>query len=676
MDYETERLDAYDNAEAARYLMGSIKKPEPEMQVMGTPISELEQAGEQVKEDITRVVGGGLRDMAQGAMDLGAELLTEAGEDFLTQSGLTREGAEIQLNIPAPRLPEVAEPKGMIGQIARDFVQFGSGMVVSPGSTIPKAALSDAFFDPEDGGFITMLRDASLLPEAMNFLAVDVDGESDASDRLKQRLIQSGEGAIIGAVADQVIGTLKRIKDTPDLLRRAGETLARATNATARFADEAGQAADARIAERAQDTGTTLTSGVDPMPAVDAAISAAGRAVRPSVDEMKTVLNARAEQMALPVNQRVQPSNDNVIFNLKAKPGENQSPYERNMPEQKDTPVPRAPEGKKLPLNNRGAKVIEMSDQISDVLAERARPLVGSNVQYFYHTGPLIDKAVELGISENVAREQLKKFALNYAATSPRTMTEQNLRNASLVTAKQQRGVDLTEMIGPGGEGVNEKGYPMMINPGGIHKKLVDEAAADGLNFNTNPKPATFAENVSGNLAGVTADTHAIRAVFDVMNEIEPGSIPIEFIGGKNAKQTKEFREKYLTDPASLDPATMINDTLATQKIDGQDVQTEYAIFSDIYKKVAEKIGVKPAEAQSLSWFANGQKTGLASEPKTIVELIDERVDVTSQILGQPKNEIFKKFMQGSIPLLSLGGLTLLDTGAAQDTVANASEMQ
>ena len=675
MDYETERLDAYDNAEAARYLMGSIKKPEPEMQVMGTPISELEQAGEQVKEDITRVVGGGLRDMAQGAMDLGAELLTEAGEDFLTQSGLTREGAEIQLNIPAPRLPEVAEPKGMIGQIARDFVQFGSGMVVSPGSTIPKAALSDAFFDPEDGGFITMLRDASLLPEAMNFLAVDVDGESDASDRLKQRLIQSGEGAIIGAVADQVIGTLKRIKDTPDLLRRAGETLARATNATARFADEAGQAADARIAERAQDTGTTLTSGVDPMPAVDAAISAAGRAVRPSVDEMKTVLNARAEQMALPVNQRVQPSNDNVIFNLKAKPGENQSPYERNMPEQKATPVPRAPEGKKLPLNNRGAKVIEMSDQISDVLAERARPLVGSNVQYFYHTGPLIDKAVELGISENVAREQLKKFALNYAATSPRTMTEQNLRNASLVTAKQQRGVDLTEMIGPGGEGGNEKGYPMMINPGGIHKKLVDEAAADGLNFNTNPKPATFAENVSGNLAGVTADTHAIRAVFDVMNEIEPGSIPIEFIGGKNAKQTKEFREKYLTDPASLDPATMINDTLATQKIDGQDVQTEYAIFSDIYKKVAEKIGVKPAEAQSLSWFANGQKTGLASEPKTIVELIDERVDVTSQILGQPKNEIFKKFMQGSIPLLSLGGLTLLDTGAAQDTVANASEM-
>jgi hypothetical protein len=390
-------------------------------------------------------------------------------------------------------------------------------------------------------------------------------------------------------------------------------------------------------------------------------------------DEMKTVLDLRADQMQLPVKDRLQPSGDAPIFNIENVPGQNQSPYERTLPQQVETPVPRAPDGVKLPLNNRGAAVIERSDEIADVLANRAQPLVGTNVQYFYHTGPLIEKAVDLGIPKETARQQLKKFALNYAATSPRTMTEQNLRNASLVTAKQQRGVELTDMIGPGGEGVNEKGYPMMINPGGIHKKLVDEAASDGLNFNTNPKPATFAENVSGNLAGVTADTHAIRAVFDAMNEIEPGSIPIEFIGGKNAKATKEMRAKYLADPSSLDAATMINDTLATQKIGGESVQTEYAIFSDIYKKVAQRLGVQPAEAQSLSWFANGKKTGLASEPKTIVQLIDERVDVTAKALDQPKDTVFKKFMQGSIPLLSVGGLTLLDTGAMQ-SITNENE--
>jgi hypothetical protein len=111
----------------------------------------------------------------------------------------------------------------------------------------------------------------------------------------------------------------------------------------------------------------------------------------------------------------------------------------------------------------------------------------------------------------------------------------------------------------------------------------------------------------------------------------------------------------------------MVRDTLETQALNKMSKQTEYAVFSDVYKKVAEKAGVKPAEAQSLSWFANGDKTGLASEPKTIVELIDDRIDVTAQLTNQSKEEVFKKFMQGSIPLASVSGLTLLDTGAVMD---------
>lgn len=437
---------------------------------------------------------------------------------------------------------------------------------------------------------------------------------------------------------------------------------------------EMGAAADERIAQRAQDTGVTLNTGVDPMPAIDAALSAAGRSVRPDTTELKTVLEARANEMAKPPAQRLQPQMTEPLFNLELTPGMNDNPYLRVTSEQKDVPVPRAPEGAKLPMRNRGAGVVEKSDEIASVLADRAKPFVGSNVQYFYHTGPVIEKAVELGIPEETARAQLRKFAENYAATSPRTQTEPNLRNASLVSAKQQAGISLEEIIGPGGSGINEKGYPMMIGPGGIHQKLVDDAAAGGFNFNTNPKPATFVENVAGNHSGVTADTHAIRAVFDAMNEIEPGSVPIDFIGGKTAAKTKEFQKMYQDDPSSLDVATMINDTLKSQKVNGESVQTEYAIFSDIYKAVAEKLGVQPAEAQSLSWFANGSKTGLGSEPKTIAQLIDERVDVTAQALGQSKAEVFKKFMQGSIPLMSVGGMTLLDTGAAQSVMAQDDE--
>ena len=124
-------------------------------------------------------------------------------------------------------------------------------------------------------------------------------------------------------------------------------------------------------------------------------------------DEMKTVLDLRADQMQLPVKDRLQPSGDAPIFNIENVPGQNQSPYERTLPEQIETPVPRAPDGVKLPLNNRGAAVIERSDEIADVLANRAQPLVGTNVQYFYHTGPLIEKAVDLGIPEETARQQI-----------------------------------------------------------------------------------------------------------------------------------------------------------------------------------------------------------------------------------------------------------------------------
>ena len=390
-----------------------------------------------------------------------------------------------------------------------------------------------------------------------------------------------------------------------------------------------------------------------PLAAAGAAMKAPRAArVAANTDDLENVLRIRAEQMDLPKAQRTQPSGQGLLFDTSP------ASYERTpqIMRQEKTPVPRAPEGAKLPKGNRAAAVVENQEAIANRLAERMEPFMGTPAQYFYHTGPLLDKAKELGIPEQKALSQIARFAENYAATSPRTMTEQNLRNASLVSAKQQSGVPLETVLGPGSGGINEKGYPMMIGPSGIHRQLVEAVEQGGIDYMTNPKPATFAENVKGNLQGVTVDTHAIRGALDAMNEVSPGSIPEGFI-------KPDFRKQYKEDPSSLDPATMIDDTLASQKIEGKSAQTEYAVFSDLYEMAAERLGVSPAEAQSLGWFGSGDKTGLASELKTVVDLIDERVDVTAQLLNKDKDSVYKDFLEGKIPLLSLGGAGLLGVG-------------
>ena len=363
-------------------------------------------------------------------------------------------------------------------------------------------------------------------------------------------------------------------------------------------------------------------------------------------DNLVNILKIRNEEMSKSPKDRTQPSGQ-PFFSRN---------YQTEFVPQSDVGVPVSTNT--FPLNNRAIAVRDKGDAIADAIAEKLRNKVGSKEQFFYNTGPIIEKAKELGIDENTAKEKLSMFATNYAVTSPRTATAQNMLNASMVSAKQTANIPVQKIIGPGSGGANEKGYPMIINPGGLHRKLIDESAVGELNINTNPKPFSFAENVSGNLEPSTVDTHNIRAILLTMNDIEPGSVPIEWI--KKPKQAQ-----YKKDPSSLN-ALDLDDAFKTQMIDGKASKPEYGIFHEINKKVGQRLNVKPAEAQALMWFNFGDRTNLLSEPKTIIELLEDRIDVTSQLTKKSKDQVFKDFFTGASPLLSLGGMTLLDSGGAE----------
>ena len=368
----------------------------------------------------------------------------------------------------------------------------------------------------------------------------------------------------------------------------------------------------------------------------------AGKLFEPN---MADVLFARSAEMDLPPSQRAQPRAEGLT--TPAIDDSIASHMRHNSPETRPN-YPRLPEGdnRPYPKGDRVRPLIDRQEEIAEAYAAQLLGERGQPTQFFYHTDPIYRAAIDSGLTPSEARAWLDEFSAAYAATSPRTMTEQNLRNATLAMAKREADIPLTEVLGPGSGGINEHGYPMMIGEGGIHKQLLDDAYGDGINMATNPKPNNFARNLAGDLGGVTVDTHVIRGVLGTLNDITPGAIPINFI-------RPAWREAYLADPTKINPATWIDDGLASSMVNGSPMQVEYGPFADVVERAAEIAGVSPAEAQSMGWFGLGDRTGLASERKTVANLLNERLDVTAQLLNVTPQEVARLLFNKKIPLLS-----------------------
>lgn len=369
-----------------------------------------------------------------------------------------------------------------------------------------------------------------------------------------------------------------------------------------------------------------------------------------SLPTLMDALRARAEEMQLGPRDRIQPlpGGTGIIDRDYMTPAPGNTfddlalAYPRN-------PDPSAP----LPKGDRARILVDRQEEIASALADRIRATgqMDADTRYFYHTdGPIYRAARNAGLSDEEARAYLRDLSNYTAATSPRTQVETNLRNATLAMAKTDQGIPFREVIGPGSGGINESGYAMMTNPGGIHGILLDDLINTGvINTNTNPKPANFGANLAGNRSGVTVDTHAIRGTLMTLNEMQPGSVPEGFI-------IPSFRDQYRANPNILTP-DMIDDTLASQMVgpagDRVKMQTEYPVFADIWHGAADRLGVSPAEAQSMGWFGFGDETNLGSARKTPVDVFDDRLSVTAQTLGISPEEAARAVFTRRIPLLS-----------------------
>jgi hypothetical protein len=368
-------------------------------------------------------------------------------------------------------------------------------------------------------------------------------------------------------------------------------------------------------------------------------------AITGKADMGQEVLRRKAEEMEVKPELRTQPTGTEPVFDLsQAAYEETPTLLSQSDPALVQAALPRAQAGATYPLGDRMRNVIDLTPQIAERLAEKAQQGRGTAQEYFYHTAPIVRGLEEIGVPQDDAIQFLsKRFAPAFAGTSPRTNTEQNMRNASLMMYLREKGMPISSDIY--NKFGNTPGYNMM----GSHQDLTGkmfEGLHDPL---TNPKPSAFLPNTAGDLGQVTADTHNTRGALLSMNEVEPGSIHPSWL------RTPEARARY-AETAEFDPATDINDSLQSAVSGGRKMQVEYGPMADVTFEAARRAGVAPAPMQSLGWFGSGEDTGLVSATKTIAELMNERINVTAQALGLHPQVVLRLLKEGKIPLMAEGG--------------------
>lgn len=627
MDYETEQLDAYETAEAQRFITGSIKKPETEPTLFGVSLSDLEAASKRALDLAAEVPGElfqatkkGVREAAQSGIKFGRDVLEAEGEKFLEASGLRwmdNEGnySNIRLKIPAPKLPEVADPKTFYGQLASDFIQFGVGYLATPNkfgilNPLIRSAGADAvFFDPEDGGFIRPLIDMGALPEAMEFLAVEnVDEESSAEDRLNARLKMAGEGALAGAVVDGMIKTLKFIKNDPRLLRGAVMSIAGATGASIAPSEAEGMP----IRKLIQKLSSVETEAI--RKTATRGKQTNEDLVQLVTDEALRMKNAYPEEEGwLPININAEGSAP--TFTVKDA-GEvsikwQQPSYAFHLPEGYQGSR-KKPEPGELAAHQ--AKLVDRT--VGDVNAVLERAKAGDPA-----AAEIINQANWYRTMRTRLRQEFggmgDVFADILGATSAQTNVQQNYENALQVLRQFSRGdfdkeIAQYEKLIASGEPRGKELYERDRDPNDPFKLI---RKATGELFNTNSGPAT-------------------EALLDMFRQVKAGKSPktINFtgnlIGFGNEATIDVWAARYLRDAAGLPrippPAekAVAGKHLAGSTIDDPKIGSEFGFGQKVFSEAASILnsqgGIKafnpdlgdigPDDLQAVVWFLEKEK--------------------------------------------------------------------
>lgn len=160
-------------------------------------------------------IGGGLRDTAQQALNLGAELLDNQNR-MDNRPQFAREAVKDLLPNFKPESTIEGLARGGVNIISALMLTRGLGMGGSTMGNLASSAFVDALMDPEEGNLSTLARELGFDNELTQYLDNKVGEDAGPEERLRARLLGVMEGAGIGTLIDGVMRGFKVIKDNPE----------------------------------------------------------------------------------------------------------------------------------------------------------------------------------------------------------------------------------------------------------------------------------------------------------------------------------------------------------------------------------------------------------------------------------------------------------------------------
>ena len=171
--------------------------------------------GNEFAKGTMRAIGGGLRDTAQGILDVGAELIDNQNR-MDNRPQFARDAVKDVLPNWEPQSIAEGIARTGVNVIRALMLTRTLGMGGNVFGNVASGAVVDMLMDPTEGNLSTLAREFGFENELTQFLDNQVAADAGPEERLRARMLGVLEGAGLGGIIDGVMKGFKVIKDNPE----------------------------------------------------------------------------------------------------------------------------------------------------------------------------------------------------------------------------------------------------------------------------------------------------------------------------------------------------------------------------------------------------------------------------------------------------------------------------